>query len=623
MAFDKPSLFEELKRRHVVRVAIAYVVAAWLLVQIATQLFPFFDIPNWAVRLVVILLAIGLPVAVAFAWIYELTPEGIRRTEAADSPGARSEHASRQIGRKLNTVIIAVLVLAVALLGWRLLALRRASAPSAAAQAAAPAAPAVPQAPSNTANPAPAVIPEKSVAVLPFENDSGDTSQQYFSDGLSQDLITALTQFAGLKVISRDSAFQFRDSKDSSKVIGEKLGVAHLLEGSVQRAGDMVRITATLVNASDGSALWSQRYDKPYKDLFALQDAITHSVADALKAKLLTAPGAVVQSDRPPSGNLDAYTAYLRGVTDFTRTDETHARQAINAYQRAVTIDPGYAAAWAALSRAWARLGGAFMGGAAQQQAFTQARRASDRALQLAPDLAAAHSARSYLAFSESDWKGAQAEIQRALQLAPSDGDAKYLYGSVLATLGQCGRAADLVQQALMTNPRNGDWYYALSQYLACGGRMADAQQALRTAIALQPQGTAYHEGAAVLAILRGDAEAALAAAQEEPPGPWHDIAMALALQIGPDRKAADAVLKNLIAKYADLGPYQIAEAYALRRDPDAVFQWLDRAWKQHDPGISYLLYDPLILRYRDDPRFAAFCHKVGLPTTTDAVAMK
>jgi TolB-like protein len=623
LAFDKPSLFEELKRRHVVRVAIAYVVAAWLLVQIATQLFPFFDIPNWAVRLVVILLAIGLPVAVAFAWIYELTPEGIRRTEAADSPGARSEHASRQIGRKLNTVIIAVLVLAVALLGWRLLELRRASAPSAAAQAAAPAAPAVPQAPSNTANPAPAVIPEKSVAVLPFENDSGDTSQQYFSDGLSQDLITALTQFAGLKVISRDSAFQFRDSKDSSKVIGEKLGVAHLLEGSVQRAGDMVRITATLVNASDGSALWSQRYDKPYKDLFALQDAITHSVADALKAKLLTAPGAVVQSDRPPSGNLDAYTAYLRGVTDFTRTDETHARQAINAYQRAVTIDPGYAAAWAALSRAWARLGGAFMGGAAQQQAFTQARRASDRALQLAPDLAAAHSARSYLAFSESDWKGAQAEIQRALQLAPSDGDAKYLYGSVLATLGQCGRAADLVQQALMTNPRNGDWYYALSQYLACGGRMADAQQALRTAIALQPQGTAYHEGAAVLAILRGDAEAALAAAQEEPPGPWHDIAMALALQIGPDRKAADAVLKNLIAKYADLGPYQIAEAYALRRDPDAVFQWLDRAWKQHDPGISYLLYDPLILRYREDPRFAAFCHKVGLPTTTDAVAMK
>jgi len=623
LAFDKPSLFEELKRRHVVRVAIAYVVAAWLLVQIATQLFPFFDIPNWAVRLVVILLAIGLPVAVAFAWIYELTPEGIRRTEAADSPGARSEHASRQIGRKLNTVIIAVLVLAVALLGWRVLALRRASALSAAAQAAAPASSAVMPAPADTAIPVPAAVPQKSVAVLPFVNDSGQKDEQFFSDGLSQDLITALTQFAGLKVISRDSAFQFRDSKDSSKVIGEKLGVAHLLEGSVQRAGDMVRITATLVNASDGSALWSQRYDKPYKDLFALQDAITQSVADALKAKLLTAPGAVVQSDRPPSGNLDAYTAYLRGITDFARADETGVHQAIVAFQRAVAIDPRYAAAWAALSRAWARLGGAYQGGIAQQQAFAQARRAGDKALQLAPDSAAAHTARSYLAFSTSDWREAQSEAQRALQLAPNDGDAKYLYGSVLATLGQCRRAADLVQQALVTNPRHADWYYALSQYLACDGRMADAQQAIRTAIALQPQGTGSHEWAAVLAILRGDAEAALAAAQKETDPGWRRIALALATQIGPDAKAADGALQTLIAQNTSDAPYQIAETYALRREPDAVFQWLDRAWKQHDPGISYLLNDPLILRYRHDPRFAAFCHKVGLPTTTDAAAMQ
>ena len=624
MASDEPGFFEELKRRHVVRVAIAYALAGWLLVQVATQVFPFFDVPSWAVRLVVILLAIGFPVAVAFAWIFEITPAGIRRTEAAGSPGARSEHANRQIGRKLNALIMAVLVLVVAVLGWRLYAVRHLS-PSTmhsavASQGVAPAA-SVAKSPAPVV-PAP-VIPEKSVAVLPFVNDSGQKDEQFFSDGLSQDLITALSQFAGLKVINRDSAFQFRDSKDNIKTIARQLGVAHILEGSVQRAEGEVRITATLVNAADGSILWSQRYDKPYKDLFALQDAITQSVADALKAKLLTAPGAVVQSDRPPSGNLDAYTAYLRGITNFAHTDETHARQAIGAYQRAVAVDPGYAAAWAALSRAWARLGGAFMGGAAQQQAFAQARRAGDKALQLAPDLAAAHAARSYLAFSKSDWGEARSEAQRALQLAPNDGDAKYLYGSVLAMLGQCRRAVDLVQQALMTNPRNGDWYYALSQYLACGGRMADAQQALRTAIALQPQGTAYHEWAAVLAILRGDAEAALAAAQKEPPGPWHDIAMALALQIGPDRKAADAALKNLIAKYADLGPYQIGEAYALRRNPDAVFQWLDRAWKQHDPGVSYLLYDPLILRYRDDPRFAVFCRNVGLPTATDAVAMK
>jgi TolB-like protein/Tfp pilus assembly protein PilF len=638
VASDKPGFFEELKRRHVARVAIAYAVAGWLLVQVATQVFPFFNVPNWAVRLVVILLVIGFPLAVAFAWIYELTPEGIRRTESADSPGARSEHASRQIGRKLNTLIIAVLVAAVALMGWRLLVLRHASNAASLAANAASSPDGAQRNPGTTSHATPdfaagaaasglqpvaQTIPEKSVAVLPFVNDSGQKNEQFFSDGLSQDLITALSQFAGLKVINRDSAFQFRDSKDSIKTIAQQLGVAHILEGSVQRAEGEVRITATLVNAADGSILWSQRYDKPYKDLFALQDAITQSVADALKAKLLTASGVVVQSDRPPSGNLDAYTAYLRGITDYARADEAGVHQAIVAYQQAVAIDPGYAAAWAALSRAWARLGGAFLGGTAQQQAFTQARRAGEKALQLAPDLAAAHTARSYFAYFESDWNEAQSEIQRALQLAPNDGDAKYLYGSVLATLGQCRRAAGLVQQALVTNPRQGGWYYALSQYLACDGRMTDAQQAIDTAIALQPQATANHEWLATLAILRGDAKAALTAAQQEPPGPWYAIAMALALQIGPDRAAADAALKNLIAKYADTGPYQIAEVYSLRRDPDAMFQWLEHAWKARDPGISQLLYDPLILRYRDDPRFAAFCKKVGLPTTTDAVAMK
>ena len=607
-----------------VRVAIAYVVAAWLLVQIATQLFPFFDIPDWAVRLVVILLAIGLPVAVAFAWIYELTPEGIRRTEAADSPGARSEHASRQIGRKLNTVIIAVLVLAVALLGWRVLALRRASAPSAAAQAAAPASSAVTPAPADTATPVPAAVPQKSVAVLPFVNDSGQKDEQFFSDGLSQDLITALTQFAGLKVISRDSAFQFRGSKDSSKVIGEKLGVAHLLEGSVQRAGDMVRITATLVNASDGSALWSQRYDKPYKDLFALQDAITQSVADALKAKLLTAPGAVVQSDRPPSGNLDAYVAYLRGLNAFSLGTKASLRAAIAAFEQAVRLDPNYAAAHAELSRMWVGFADQFSDGAEVRAVIAKARAAANTALKLAPNSSLAHQARSNLLESaDMDWHGAEAEAQRALQLAPNDANAKFFLGGILGSLGQVQRAVDLTRQALQADPRNANWYQWLSVYLRALGRLDDAARAANTAIALQPSAAAYHEQLAIVEILRGDGRAAMAAAQKETDPGWRRVALALATQIGPDAKAADGALRTLITQDTSEAPYQIAEVYALRRDADRSFEWLDRAWATRDPGLSFLLNDPIILRYRDDPRFAAFCHKVGLPTTTDAVAMK
>jgi TolB-like protein/Tfp pilus assembly protein PilF len=583
VASDKPGFLEELKRRHVVRVAIAYAVAGWLLVQVATQVFPFFNVPNWAVRLVVILLAIGFPVAVAFAWIYELTPEGIRRTEAAGSPGARSEHANRQIGRKLNTLIIAVLVLAVALLGWRLYAVRhQTAAPIAAAAASstdevkrnpgvasaiAPAsttgaaASGLPDA-AGASGASVAAIPAKSVAVLPFANE-GEKSEQFFSDGLSEDLITALSQFAGLKVISRNSAFQFRDSKDTSAEIGKLLGVAHLLEGSVQRADDEVRITATLVNAGDGTVLWTQRYDKPYKDLFALQDDITHSVADALKAKLLTAPGAVVQSDRPPSGNLAAYAAYQRGQVYSALDTETSTHQAIDAFDAAIRLDPKYAAAYAQLSKNWSALAVQFPSGAAEiAQAKDAAREASATALKLDPDSSLAHLAHANLLTQfDMDWTGAEAEYRRTLQLAPNDAAAQFGLGNALAVQGQCRRAVELIRQALASDPRHAKWYSWLSVYLAGLGQPDEAKQAIETAITLQLGGSVFHEQLAIAEILRGDA--------------------------------------------------------------DNTFKWLDRAWTNRDPGINNLLLDPFILRYRDDPRFAAFCKKVGLPATTDAVAMK
>ena len=632
LASDKPGFLEELKRRHVWRMAVAYAIAGWLIVQIATQVFPFFNIPNWGVRLVVILIAIGFPIAVAWAWIYELTPEGIRRTAPADSPDARPEHETRSIGRKLNAVIITVLILAVALMGWRLLVLR-APAPAVAKAAAAPKparASSVGAGASALANIAPlpastAPIPEKSVAVLPFANESGKADEQFFSDGLSEDLITALSQFAGLKVISRNSAFQFRDSKDTAAKIGQLLGVAHLLEGSVQRAGDEVRITATLVNADDGTVVWSQRYDKAYQDLFALQDAITKSVAEALQAKLLTAPGAVVQSDRPPGGSLAAYTAYQQGIAHVALQTEAGRHQAVAAFNEAIRLDPRYAAAYAQLSRAWTNLAAAFLTDPARiAQAQAAAQKAAAAALKLDPDSAQAHTARASLLKSvDMNWSGAEAESRHALQLAPHDPTMQFGLGQILATLGQNQRALDLARLALQSDPRHADWYEWQGTYLAALGQLDAAHNAVSTAIALQPGAGDFHYELALVAVLQGDAKAALAAAQQETDPSWREIALALALQIGPDRAAADAALAKLIKDQSTAAPYQIAEVYALRRDPDAMFHWLDRAWTQRDPGIGGLLNDPLILRYRDDPRFAAFCTKVGLPTTTDAVAMK
>jgi serine/threonine-protein kinase len=468
------------------------------------------------------------------------------------------------------------------------------------------------------------IIPQKSIAVLPLANDSGDKDQQYFSDGLSEDFINALSQFAGLKVIGRNSAFQFRDSKDDAQTIGAKLGVAHLLEGSVRREGDTVRISAELINTKDASTLWSQHYDRPYKDLFKLQDDITHAVASALQAKLMESGGAVVQSDRPPSGSLAAYTAYLQGKFYFARNTKSDYRQAITQYQVAVKDDPRYALAWARLARTAANLATQFLGGQPAQQAYAKARAAADTALTLDPNLAAAHEARAYILLSaDFDWTGAQAEYQRAIQLAPNDGPSLFGMGSLAAALGRPGQAVALTRRALATDPLDADWYHWLAHYLSGLDRLDEAVAASRKAIELQPAATSYHEWLTVIEVLRGNAEAALAAAQAEPAsGGWQGVALAMARQIEPDRAAADAALKDLIDTRASEASFQIAEVYALRGDPDQMFVWLDHAWANRDAGIANLLFDPFILRYRHDPRFAAFCRKVGLPTTTSTKAM-
>ncbi len=460
----------------------------------------------------------------------------------------------------------------------------------------------------------------ESIAVLPLLNESGDSSQQYFSDGISEDLITALSQFAGLKVIGRISSFQFRNSNEDSRSIGAKLGVAYLLEGSVQRAGDVVRVSVELINTADDSARWSQRYDRPYTDLFALQDEITRAVAGALEAKLLPGGHAAAQSERPPSGSLEAYNAYLQGQFYYSRHTEEDDRKAAEFYTQASELDPRYALAWSKLALTWTDLGANYLGGAPGQEAYANARAAVDRALALSPELAAAHFARgALLQLADFDWYGAEAEFRRAVDLAPNDGHAKFLLGSQLATFGEVKQAIELTQQALATEPLQAGWYTWLASYFSGINRLDKAEQAARRAIELQPTVALYHEVLAIIEIQRGNAQTALAAAQQTPPGPWHDVAVTLARQIGGDRNAADEALNSLIDKDAGIAPYQIAQVYALRNDAKETFAWLDRAWSSRDGGITGLLYDPFILRYKDDPRFAAFCRKVGLPVSGKA----
>lgn len=593
---DARGLFAELRRRNVLRAGVLYIGATWALAQGIAQLGPSIGLPDWTTRWFLIAAIIGFPFWVAFAWFYEFTPQGLKR----ESEVASHESITHVTGRKLDFWIIGMLAVAVVLLLTNTFVWRKGAGVADVTNALS--------------------IPMKSIAVLPL---SGEKDEQYFSDGLSEDLITALSQFGGLKVISRNSAFQFRDSKDDAKTIGAKLGVAHLLEGSVRRAGNTVRIFATLVNAADGSTLWSQRYDRPYRDLFALQDDITRAVAAELKARLLTAAGAVVQSDHPPSGNLDAYNAYLQGKFHDASDTEADDLKAIGFYDEAIRLDPRYASAYAGLSHAWTSHAAQFLAGTAMQQAYAKARTAADTALELDPNLASGHLSRAYLLQSaDFDWNGADTEFRRALQLAPEDGSAKFMWGVLLATVGRLEPAVRLTQETLVRDPLHTSWYGWLAQYLLPLGRLDQAETAIRKAITLQPGAAGQYETLAMIEIQRADYHAALRAAQMEQPGVWRDIAMAAAQQIGGDHVAADAALKTLIANQGNNAAYQIADVYALRRDPDQMFAWLDRAWALRDPGVSSLLYDPFLLRYQHDPRFAAFCRKVGLPTTTDAKAM-
>ena len=577
--------FERLKERKLVQWLLAYAAAAFALLQgldIVTQRFGW---PESIERGLIVALALGLLVTIVLAWY----------------------HGERGAQRVTGTELL-ILALLLAIGGgflWRLSAAPQKVAEGPAQIAAMPALP----------------VAAKSIAVLPLTDESGEKDQQYFSDGLSEDLITALSQFAGLKVIGRNSSFQFRDTKLPSSALGQALGVAHLLEGSVRRAGEVVRISAMLVNAADGSTLWSQHYDRPYKDLFALQDDITRSVADALKAKLLDGGGAVVQSERPPSGSLDAWNAYSRARFNDATINLADARAAIGFYEQAIALDPRYARAYAGMAVTWTTLGGTYLSGDEQKEAYVKGRAAVDRALQLDPTVAVAHAARGLLLqWADVDWTGAEVEYRRALELAPADGLARFSLARLLGTLGHPQQAIEGLRQAIANDPRTGPWGW-LAWDLAAIGQLEQAEEASRKAVSLAPNSPFIAAGLVLIKIQRGDNGAALNAAQQIPPDIWRDIALAFAEQ-GGDRAAADAALKNLIEKSADGSAYQIAEVYALRRDADSMFKWLDRAWEVRDSGIGRLLTDPFILRYRDDPRFAASCKKVGLPTTTDAKAM-
>ena len=464
---------------------------------------------------------------------------------------------------------------------------------------------------------------DRSIAVLPLANASRDPDQQFFSDGLSDNLIGALSRFEGLRVVGRMSSFQLRDSKDDSKTLGAKLGVAYLLNGSVQRSGDVVRINTSLTKAADGSTLWAEHYDRPYKDLFAVQDEIASAVAHALRTKLLSASGAAKPDDRPPSGSLEAYTAYLQGSKYW---HEENFPKAAGFMARAVQLDPDYAVAWADLSGSWSTMAAFWNEPPAEAREHMRlARMAADKALQLAPALGSAHAANAYLRFAALDDQGALAECRRAVQLSPNAPMVLNGCGFVLTGIGKLAEALRLREHLLSIEPLYAVNTYQYANLLMATGDLDAAEKYLRTSEELGEPSPLVH---VQLAVLRGDADAALQLARQ---APLQDrrLFMAMAMQVGPDDAAADHALAELLADKAWIEHgdsrshrYRIAQVLALRGDADRALEWLGQSTANSFVHTRFLLADPFFLRFRDDPRFIALCKKLGLPPPGESQAL-
>ena len=595
---DKPSFFAELQRRHVYKIGAAYVVAGWLVVQVVTQVFPIFNVSALVQRIIVLVIIAGFPVTLVLTWLFDLTSHGVVRTgdlpEGGEAPEVRRER--RGTDRKLNYVLGLLLFCAVGYVVFDHAFLRRASAEAGDAA--------------------------RSIAVLPLVNTSGDPANEYFSDGLSEELIAVLAKIPGLKIIGRSSSFLFKGKPDASRTIGERLGVTNLLEGSVRKQGDRVRIVAELINAADGRTLWSETYDRELKDVFAVQSEIATAVTEQLKIKLLGAPA---KSDAAPSNdNLAAYNALQQGTFYFRLSSEEGTRKAIGFYDEAIRLDPRYALAYAQLSVAWRQLAATWLGGAEANEAYARARNAAQTALTLSPNLATAHEALGFvLVTPDLNFAAAEAEFRQAEKLAPADAGPKFALSFLFAAQGRLTEAENIMRQTLVLDPLGVIRYLNLARILIGGGRYDEAEATLRKAIELQPAAARLHSYLTMIDVLRGNAAAALRDAQLEPKGFWQDYALALAQQAQSDRATADAALQKLLDEDAVSGPFQIAVIYGLRQEPDKMFAWLERAYTEHDPGLTQLLATPFILNYKDDPRFAAFCQKLKVQFQPAAGAAK
>jgi TolB-like protein/Tfp pilus assembly protein PilF len=581
-------IFAELRRRNVFRAGAFYAASAWLLVQIATQVLPFFHIAEWVVRWIIVASVVGFPFAMLFAWFYEWTPQGFQR----ESELPPNDALTRRTGRKLDRWIIAILSLAVILLLTDKLVLQKHE--------------------TGAINPA---AKAKSIAVLPFENLSNDPENAYFAEGIQDEILTRLAKVADLKVISRTSTQRFKSSPEDLAAIAKQLGVVHVLEGTMQRANEKVRVNVQLINAANDAHVWAETYDRELTDIFAVESEIAKSVADALRAKL-TAREAEAITARPTE-NKAAYDLYLRGRFFWFKRTADDLEKAASCFQQAIEIDPKFSLAYVGLADALVLMPA--YGAKSPQAAYPPAKAAAQKAIALDPNLAEAHASFGKVLWNQDfDFAQSIREFETALKQNANYATAHHWYGnSSLACLGRFDQAVKEVRRAVELDPLSLIFNADLGGTLVLARRYDEAIDQLRRTLELDPSFGYTHYNLGQALEMRGELAGAIAAYEKarqlgNDPMPSAYLAHAYARS----GRRADALRLQQELTEAAKKRYVPTFAFAVIAlgldDRARTLDLLEQAFEARESRfIAYLNVDPFFDRLRDDPRFVRLVERV------------
>lgn len=585
------SFFDELKRRNVVRFAGLYLAGAWLVLQVAGTVLPMLDAPAWLPRTVVAVVAISFVPALIFAWAFELTPEGLRRERDI-------EHTDPVVpgkGKRLDRVIMVLLALALGCFVFDKVVLSPARERALAESA-------------RNEGRSEALVEsfgDKSIAVLPFVDMSPGHDQDYFSDGIAEELLNLLTQVPQLRVISRASAFSFKGKDIDVPELARRLNVAHVLAGSVRKSGNKVRVSAQLIDARSDTQLWSQTWDRNLDDIFQVQDDIAATVVAQLKVKLR------VDLPRAKPVNPEAYSLFLQARALSNQVTSTNYVQSESLYEQALAIEPDYAAAWTGRSVNYFRMVGASL--LTPEKGYSLARAAVDKAIAIDPGYAPAQAQSGWLSmYQDNDLAAAAQRLDRAIALEPTNSFILGKAAALMYNLGRLDESIALGEFEVARDPLYVPGHTNLAIRYITAGRLDQAIASYRTALRLSPQATGSYAGVGLALLLQRKNEAALDAIRQEADESERLVALAMVHHAMGNRAESDRALGRFIAAYGRPYPASVAYVLAYRGEPDRAFEWLEKAVQYRDPGLTELVFLPYFDKIRGDPRWLPFLRRIG-----------